>query len=49
LEGAEVGVVAAVLEDGEEFVGFAGGFDQGVCFAGGCGEGLFDDDWEVDV
>jgi hypothetical protein len=29
LEGAEVGVVAAVLEGGEEFGGFVGGFDEG--------------------
>lgn len=45
MQGTEVGVVAAVLEDGEEFSGFFGGFDEGVGFGGGCGEGLFDDDW----
>jgi hypothetical protein len=32
LERAEVGVVATVLKDGEEFAGFFRGFYQGVGF-----------------
>lgn len=45
LEGAEIGVVAAVLEDSEEFASFFGGGDQLVGFGGGSCEGFFDDNW----
>jgi len=44
LQGAEVGVVAAVLEDGQEFAGLIRSCDQGVGFGGGSGEGLFNHD-----
>lgn len=43
LEGAEVGVVASVLVDGEDFALFFREGDEGVGFAGGDCEGLFDD------
>lgn len=44
LKCAEVGVVAAVLEDRQEFLGFLGSGDQGVRFGGGCCEGFLDND-----
>ena len=45
LQGAEVGVVTSVLEDGENFArGLLGG-EELVRFAGGDGKGFFDDDW----
>lgn len=44
-QGAEVGVVAAVLEDGEDLAGFFLGGDEVGGFFGGYGEGLFDDDY----
>lgn len=49
LEGAEVGVVAPVLVDGEDFALFFRESDEGVGLGGGDCEGLFDDYWRFGV